>query len=113
MQRWTQHNARVCIRARTRIGVDGRATRELVLRGCRTAGAGVCEEEDRTSVESGVGTECVCVCELDSCVWVLEGDRRRRGWERYSGGVGASDGSRRYARMLGARGGKSASPKGR
>ena len=43
---------------------------------------------------------------------MLESDRGRRGGEWYSGGVGASDMSRRYARMLGARGGTSASPKG-
>jgi hypothetical protein len=69
----------------------------------------------RTSVEGGVGTECVCVCELDSRVCTLEGDMARRGGEWYSGGVGASDGSRRcgYARMLGARRGVSASASAR
>ena len=43
------------------------------------------------SVEGGVGTEWVCVCELDSCVCRLDGDTARRGGEWYNGGVGASN----------------------
>ena len=42
----------------------------------RSRGAG-----KRASVEGGVGTECVCVCELDSCVCRLDGDTARRGGE--------------------------------
>lgn len=85
----------------------------LVIDARRVSRCGGACVESRTSVEGGVGTEWVCVCELDSCVCILEGDMGRRGGEWYSGGVGASDGSRRceYARMLGARGGPSASPK--
>lgn len=63
------------------------------------------------SVEGGVGTEWVCVCELDSCVCRLDGDTARRGGEWYNGGVGASNESR-YVRMLGARANWSAISKG-
>ena len=63
----------------------------------RSRGAG-----KSASVEGGVGTDCVCVCELDSWVCRLDGDTARRGGERYNGGVGASNESR-YVRMLGAR----------
>ena len=51
----------------------------------RSRGAG-----KSASVEGGVGTDCVCVCELDSCVCRLDGDTARRGGEWYNGGVGTS-----------------------
>ena len=62
----------------------------MELRRMRSRGGG-----RSASVDGGVGTDCVCVRELDPCVCRLDGDTARRGGEWYSGGVGgASDGSR-------------------